>query len=125
MVLFILFLITYYFYNAKFVLTDVRHLLTYVDPLTGSQRSEKRLQERLGSSSTPATSLPAIRAMLHYSPFFHADPKAAKKYDKALVHHLAVFQAVFRSLIRRVLQFLESWLWIILVLITVPVRNKI
>jgi hypothetical protein len=60
--------------------------------VTGSQRSEKRLEERLKSSITPPTILPAIRSMLHYSPFFHFDTKAAKKYDKALVHSLAIFQ---------------------------------
>ena len=70
-------------------------MLTFVDPLTGSQRSEKRLQERLKSPTTPATSLPALRCMAHYAPFFHSDPRMAKKYDKSLVQSLAVFQALY------------------------------
>ena len=69
-----------------------RHLLTYVDPVTGHQRSEKRLQERLHATTGP-TVVSAFRCMLHYASFFHPDPRAVKKYDKALVQVLAVFQS--------------------------------
>ena len=72
--------------------------MLHVDPLTGHQRSDKRLAERLRSPKTPPSLLPALRCMAHYAPFFHPDPKGrnlSKKYDKSVVHSLAIFQALY------------------------------
>jgi hypothetical protein len=84
-----------YFSMFFFIL---RHLLKFVDPLTGHQRSEKRLAERIKSPATPSSLLPALLCTAHYAPLFHPDPKLrsmSKKYDKNLVHSLAIFQALY------------------------------
>jgi len=77
-----------------------RSIVLDVDPAIDSLRNEKKIKQQLENPQTPSNKKPYLKTISRYAPFFHVDEtlkSSIRKFDRELVHSLAVFQAVFYS----------------------------
>ena len=75
-----------------------RSILKDIYPLTDRVRSEKKIDEQLKNSNTPACKKVYLECLKRYVTFLHMEESlktSTRKYEKNLVHLMAVFQSIF------------------------------
>ena len=71
-----------------------------IEPVTENVRSEKKIREQLAKQSSSTKKRSCLETMAKYVTFFHVEETmktSVRKYEKEIVHCLAVFQALFYS----------------------------
>ena len=75
-----------------------RQILQDIEPMTEQVRSEKKIREQLNKSGTSSDKKSCLETMAKYVAHFHVEETmktSLRKYDKDIVHSLAILQALF------------------------------
>ena len=75
-----------------------RQILMDIEPMTERVRSEKKIREQLNKSGTSGDKKSCLQTMAKYVTQFHVEETmktSLRKYDKDIVHSLAILQALF------------------------------